>query len=53
MSRIRKEVTACERRNRQSNSVQEMEEGADIPLLGPPGSALRERDSKPPTRDAR
>ena len=53
MSRIRKEVTACERRNRQSNAVQEMEEGVDILLPGPPGSALRERDSKPPTRDAR
>jgi len=45
--RIRKEVTACERRNRQSNAVQEMEEGADILLPGPLGSALRERDSKP------
>ena len=45
--RIRKEVTACERRNRQSNAVQEMEEGVDILLPGPPGSALRERDSKP------
>ena len=47
MPSMRKEVTACERRNRQSNAVQEMEEGADILLPGPPGSALRERDSKP------
>ena len=45
--RMRKEVTACERRDRQSNAVQEMEEGADVLLPGPPGSALRERDSKP------
>ena len=45
--RMRKEVTACERRDRQSNAVQEMEEGADGLLPGPPGSALRERDSKP------
>ena len=47
MPRMRREVTACERRDRQSNAVQEMEEGADVPLPGPPGSALRERDSKP------
>jgi|ERR1035437_1584234 len=31
--RMRREVTACERRDRQSNAVQEMEEGADGPLL--------------------
>jgi len=40
------EVAACKRRDQQSNAVQEMEEGADGPFPGPPGSALRERDSK-------
>ena len=45
--RMRREEAACERRNQQSNAVQEMEEGAEGPFPGPPGSALRERDSKP------
>jgi len=45
--RMRKGTAAYERRNQQSNAVQEMEEGAVSPLPGPPGSALRERDSKP------
>jgi len=45
--RMRKGAAACERRNQQSNAVQEMEQGAVSLLPGPPGSALRERDSKP------
>jgi len=44
---MRKEEAACERRSQQGSAVQEMEEGADGPLPGPPGSTLRERDSKP------
>ncbi len=44
---MRKEMAACERRYQQSNAVQEIEEGADGPLPGPLGPALRERGPKP------
>ena len=40
-------MTAREYRSRRRNVVQEMKERANLLPPGPPGSVLRERDSKP------